>query len=104
GFADYGGRGMNICTSWHDFSTFRVWAMSHGYDDNLSIERLDVNKGYSPDNCTWASALEQSVNRRFVLKDETGQPWSQIAKSNGITVTLFHSRLHEGWPIHLAAT
>jgi hypothetical protein len=104
GFALYGGRGIGVCAEWDDFATFRRWAESAGYSDALSIERKDTDAGYSPDNCKWATALEQSVNRRFVLKDGSGNAWSQIAKGNGIPVTLMHSRIHEGWPIESAAT
>lgn len=64
-YKDYGGRGITICDEWlHDFVAFRDWAMSHGYADDLSIDRIDNDKGYNPDNCRWATMKEQRHNRR----------------------------------------
>jgi len=101
---NYSGKNITICPEWNAFEIFKKWALENGYQDNLSIDRIDNNKNYSPDNCRWATALQQSVNREFVLKSPSGEPWSQIAKKNGIPVTLFHSRKHEKWPCEYAAT
>jgi hypothetical protein len=103
-YPDWGGRGIKICEEWESFDSFYSWAISSGYDDRLSIERINVNGDYDPDNCKWATAKEQSVNRRFVLKAPNGTPWCEIAKENGVPVTLMHGRIHDGWPVELAAT
>lgn len=64
-YQNYGGRGIKICDSWNgDFMSFYDWAMSNGYSDDLSIDRKDNDKGYSPDNCRWATSKEQTANRR----------------------------------------
>lgn len=66
----YGARGIIICPEWKDdFSNFRKWALSNGYADNLSIDRIDVNGNYEPSNCRWATATEQRINQRPRQKD-----------------------------------
>lgn len=64
-FPNYGGRGITVCAEWlHDFKAFQEWALSHGYRDGLTLDRIDNDKGYSSDNCRWATKAEQSQNRR----------------------------------------
>ena len=64
-YGQYGGRGIAICTEWlHDFGAFQEWAYSHGYREYLSIDRVDNDKGYCPDNCRWVTYSIQNANRR----------------------------------------
>ncbi len=98
----YGGRGISVCDEWEDFSVFREWAMQHGYAPGLTIDRIDVNGNYTPENCRWATYQEQNRNNRrnrfltFNGKTQCVQDW---AKEIGLTPTGVFYRLNSGKPI-----
>ena len=98
----YGGKGITVCEEWvNDFERFRKWAVGHGYSDELTIERIDLGKGYSPDNCKWITQAEQTQNRRrciFVTIDGRTMNLQQWCNELGVNYKLVHNRIHKlGW-------
>ena len=97
GYDAYGGRGITLHSDWFDYITFRDWAFSHGYSDNLTIERRDVNGNYEPSNCYWADQPVQSANSRkrkvskFTYKGVDQLPsgrWRAIIQVRGVVINL----------------
>lgn len=95
----YGARGISVCEEWHDPEVFIAWALSHGYKEGLSLDRIDNGRGYSPDNCRWADAKTQGRNQRSNhLVEYNGETrclseWSEIV---GIPVPTIWRRLNKG--------
>lgn len=85
---DYGGRGITICTEWSEFEPFYNWAINNGYKENLTIDRINVNGNYEPNNCRWTTMVEQNRNRRnnryITYKNETHcmVEWAEILNIN----------------------
>ena len=102
-FKNYGGRGISICDEWkNDFAAFRDWALANGYREDLSIDRIDVNGNYCPENCRWITLEDQQRNKRTVKpitwNGETHflPEWAEIT---GIKYGTLWKRLHEGKPL-----
>ena len=85
---NYYDRGITICKDWLDFVNFYEWAQKSGYKENLTIDRIDNNKGYYPENCRWATNIEQANNKttnRFITyqgRTETLANWARILNIN----------------------
>ena len=103
----YGGRGITICNEWLTFEAFAKWALSNGYADNLTIDRIDNNKGYSPDNCRWITQFEQASNKRsnhlFTINGVT-DTITNWARYYHISPMLVFCRLNSGWSEYDALT
>lgn len=105
-YPNYGGRGIQICDKWHNnYLVFKKWALSTGYDyhkkgSEQSLDRIDVNKNYSPDNCRWVNMKVQANNKtntvRITYKGET-RTITGWAEYLGIDRDLINSRYKEGY-------
>lgn len=103
GYKNYGGRGIKVCDEWLDIengsTNFINWALKNGYKEGLTIDRIDVNGDYSPENCRWTSRKEQSNNKRnnhyITINGEikTLSQWFEIYK---ISKTQFYYRKRRG--------
>jgi hypothetical protein len=78
----YGGRGINICEEWLDVQNFYDWAMSNGYSDELSIDRIDNNGNYEPNNCRWVGVTIQARNQRIQKNNTSGYKGVSFHKGN----------------------
>ena len=73
-YKNYGGRGITVCEKWQNsFETFRLWALSNGYSENLSLDRINVNGNYCPENCRWVSMSVQEFNKRTSKRNTSGK-------------------------------
>ena len=100
---DYFGRGIRVCEEWKTFMPFYEWAISHGYKDDLTLDRIDLNGNYAPDNCRWADLTTQNNNTRsnkfLTFRGET-LTVSQWSKRLGMSRTAIYKRLGEyGWSV-----
>lgn len=107
-YPNYGGRGIKLCSEWHDFQVFYEWAVLHGYREGLTIERVDVNGNYCPENCTWIPRSEQAKNKRdirYVTVDGEKLPLKAACKKLGLPYKAVHLRItRRGWDPERALT
>ncbi|ALA07738.1 hypothetical protein BC01_159 [Bacillus phage BC01] len=110
-FKDYGGRGIKICSEWdgkgQKFVNFYNWALSSGYCEGLTLDREDVEKDYTPDNCRWVDMKTQCNNRRSNTNytyngvTQTASEWSRAL---GGCKDLVRLRINKGWSLEKALT
>lgn len=107
-FDHYGGRGISICKEWRrNFLDFKNWALTNGYGDKLSLERINVNGDYTPENCTWIPFEDQARNKKnartLTAFEETKsiQDWSRDPRCIVNRITLY-SRIKLGWDVERA--
>lgn len=105
-YQNYGGRGISICEEWNDFMKFYKWSINNGYEEHLTIDRIDNNGNYEPNNCRWVTRKKQGNNNRhnhyLTYKGETKtmSEWSDIT---GIEYRTLRSRINSyHWSIEKA--
>lgn len=110
-YKHYGGRGIKVCNEWQDYLAFKEWAYSHGYNENAkchecTIDRIDVNGNYCPENCRWATNAEQSVNKQdtvYVELNGERMALSQAAEKLRMNYGTLNSRINKlHWPVEKA--
>lgn len=96
----YGGRGIKVCDEWlNDFESFVKWALKNGYRDDLTLDRIDNDGDYEPDNCRWASKKEQANNTRTTVMieiDGVVKPLQEWCEIYGIKQETVHARRRKG--------
>lgn len=106
-YPTWGGRGIVVCDEWKDdYASFRDWSLNNGYADDLTIDRIDVNGNYCPQNCRWVDWKTQAANRRdtmhFVVNGED-KTLSQLSDEYGIKYTTLYQRVCKyRWPLEKA--
>ena len=99
-YKHYGGRGIKVCNDWcNDFNSFKEWALSNGYSDNLTLDRIDVNGNYEPSNCRWVPQKQQARNQRRTIYVETPDgimTISEAAEKYNLEYACILYRYHQG--------
>lgn len=96
---NYGGRGITLCDEWMKFETFKQWATTNGYSDDLSIDRIDNDKGYYPENCRWATRVEQNSNTRnniFIYHNGEKLTLKQFSETTDVDYKTMQMRYKSG--------
>ena len=100
-YNDYGGRGITVCDEWkNDFMSFYNWAMSNGYSDELSIDRIDNDGNYEPNNCRWTTKVIQARNQRIQTNNTSGYKgvhFNKIAGKYMAKICVNKKRIHLGY-------
>ena len=105
---NYGNRGIKVCEEWsgkNGFETFYKWSMENGYNDELTIDRINPNGNYEPDNCRWTTESEQANNKqntRFVEYKGEIISYANLARKVNMPYSLLSSRLVNGWDVEVA--
>lgn len=107
-FNRYGGRGITVCEEWQEFIPFYEWAMENGYEEHLTLDRVDNNQNYSPSNCRWATRKEQANNKSNTVLcrlHDMEYTISQLSDISGISRNTLYNRIFVyGWSVEKAVS
>lgn len=99
-YSAYGGRGIKVCSDWQEYIPFRDWALSSGYEEGLTLDRINVNGDYCPENCRWVDMKTQQNNRRNNIV-EYGMSMEALSEKTGIKVSTLYERRRKNKGISL---
>jgi hypothetical protein len=100
-YKNYGGRGITVCEEWKEFVNFKNWAFQNGYEDTLTIDRINVNAGYSSSNCRWATKAEQAQNTTLTKMITIGSDTKCLmewVRDFDLKYSTVHNRIRRGDP------
>jgi hypothetical protein len=102
-YKHYGKKGITICEDWkNSFESFVIWAKNNGYNDKLTIDRIDFNGNYCPENCRWVTMEEQANNKKnniFITYNGKTQTIAQWSRELNIKRACLEFRYHKGWEV-----
>ena len=105
-YEHYGGKGIAICKEWKDYEKFKEWALLNGYQDSLTIDRIDNDGNYEPSNCRWADKITQANNtsrNHFIEFNGEIKTIAEWARKIGIKREALYNRIYNyGWSIEKA--
>lgn len=104
----YGARGISVCDEWdRNFKNFYEWAIKNGYDENLTLDRIDNNGNYEPSNCKWSTRQVQMNNRcstLFLTYDNKTKALTEWAREYNMRPVTLRQRIYSGWSVERAIT
>lgn len=105
---NYGGRGITVCDEWHKYENFRGWSKANGYNESLTIDRINNDDGYCPENCRWVNTRVQANNKRnnhLIEYNGITKTLAEWADAMGVPYNNLHHRIQTlGWSVDRAFT